>query len=197
MANRRFDTGDAVTDFNLRRLEHLSANDACGGEVGLFDIHIHATIDSFEMLPAAARRYFHVNPYVGDYHRPDDAWRLRTWTHLAKGLDEALTLVVDDPALAKGGDADLGDRPPSRGEQIDAACAKLQAIYDHGGSWNAALAELERVANGTPARSEVEAMKRLISRKRIPDLQAWRSEIYGHISRARRHADQLHHLRGY
>lgn len=58
MAVRRLETGDEVTDFNLRRLEHLSKNDAHGGEVRLFEIHIHATIDSLEMLPAAVRRHF-------------------------------------------------------------------------------------------------------------------------------------------
>lgn len=196
MVDRRFDTGDPVTDFNLRRLEHLSRNDAHGGEIRLFEIHIHATIDSIEMLPAAVKRHFRVNPYVGDYSRPSDAWRLKTWTGIAKGLDEGLTGVVDDTILRKGGGADLSDRPPSRGEQITAICKKLEAIYDRGGSWDAVVAELERASSGTNVRSEVEAMKRLIAKKRIPDIGAWRSDMIGYIWRASSGAQHLHHLRG-
>jgi hypothetical protein len=196
MTDRRFDTGDPVTDFNLRRLERLSRNDARGGDVGLFQIHIHATIDSFEMLPAVVKRRFRLNPYVGDYARPSDAWRLQTWTGIAKDLDEGLTAVMEDATLQKGGGADLGDRPPSRGEQIAAICKKLEAIYDRGGSWDAAVAELESAASGTNVRSEVEAMKRLIAKKRIPDVGAWRSDMIGYIWRANSAAQHLHHLRG-
>ncbi len=196
MADRRFDTGDPVTDFNLRRLEHLSKNDARGGEVGLFEIHIHATINSLEVLPAAVKRHFRVNPYVGDYYRASDAWRQKTWAEIAKGTDEALTAVMDDAALQKGGGADLSDRPPSRGEQNSAICKKLEAIYDCGGSWDAAVAELERASSGTNVRSEVEAMKRLIAKKRIPAVGAWRSDLIGRIWRAHSAAQHLHHLRG-
>lgn len=196
MAGRRFDTGDLVTDFNLSRLEHLAGNDAHGGDVGLFEIHIHATIDSLEMLPAAVRRHFRVNPYVGDYFRPNDEWRLKRWVEISKGLDDALTEVANDPDLQKGGAADLSDRPPSRGEQIAEICKKLEAIYERGGSWEAAVAELERASSGTNVRSEVEAMKRLIAKKRIPDVGAWRSDMIGYIWRSKSAAQHLHHLRG-
>jgi hypothetical protein len=196
MADRRFDTGDLVTDYNLRRLEHLSRNDARGGEIHPFEIHIHATIDSLEMLPAVLRRHFHINPYVGDYHRRNDDWRQRTWTELARGIDAALTAVMDDAALQKGSGAELGDRPSSRGEQISAICKKLEAVYDRGGSWDAALAELERASSGTSVRSEVEAMKRLTNKKRIPDVGAWRSEMIRLIWRAHSTSQHLHHLRG-
>lgn len=196
MADRRFDTGDPVTDFNLRRLEHLSRNDAHRGELGLFGIHIHATIDSLEMLPAVVKRHFRVSPYVGDYARPSDVWRLQTWARIAKDLDEGLTSVMDDSTLQKGGGADLSDRPPSRGEQITAICKKLEAIYHRGGSWDAAVAELERASSGTNVRGEVEAMKRLIAKKRIPDVGAWRSDMIGYIWRANSAAQHLHHLRG-
>jgi hypothetical protein len=194
--DRRFDTGDPVTDYNLRRLEHLSKNDARGGEVGLFEIHIHATIDSLEMLPAAVRRHFHINPYVGDYARPSDEWRQRTWVQLAEGIDEALTAVIDDTTLQKAASGEFADRPPSRGEQIIAICGKLEAIYDRGGSWDAAIAELDRASSGTQVHAEVEGMKRLVAKKRIPDVGAWRSEMIGLIWRAHRAAQHLHHLPG-
>ena len=148
------------------------------------------------MLPAAVKRHFRVNPYVGDYARPSDAWRLLTWSGIAKDLDEGLTGVMDDPTLQKGGGADLSDRPPSRGEQIAAICKRLEAIYDRGGSWDAAVAELDRASSGTNVRGEVQAMKRLIAKKRIPDVGAWRSDMIGYIWRANSAAQQLHHLRG-
>jgi hypothetical protein len=142
------------------------------------------------------KRHFRLNPYVGDYARPSDAWRLQTWTGIAKDLDVGLTAVMEDVTLQKGGGANLGERPPSRGEQIAAICQKLEAIYDRGGSWDAAVAELERAASGTNVRSEVEAMKRLIAKKRIPDVGAWRSDMIGYIWRANSAAQHLHHLRG-
>ena len=149
------------------------------------------------MLPAEVRRRFRVSPYVGDYFRPSNDWRMRTWTAIAKDLDEGLSAVVEDPALQKGSGADLSDRPASRGEQISAICKKLEAIYDRGGSWDGAVAELERASSGTNVRSEVEAMKRLIAKKRIPDLGAWRSDMIGYIWRANSAAQHLHGLKGY
>ena len=197
MVYRRFDTGDPVTDFNLRRLEHLSRNDAQDGDVDLFGIHIRATIDSFEMLPAAVKRHFRVNPYVGDYSRPSNAWRRQAWGELTARLDEGLTAVTEDAALQRNGGADLGDRPQSRGEQISAICKRLEGIYKSGGAWDAALAELERAASGTSVGSEVEAIKRLIAKKQISDIGAWRSDMIGHIWRSDSAAQNLHHLRGY
>lgn len=195
MTDRRFDTGDPVTDFNLRRLDHLSRNEARGGDVRLFEIHILATIDSLEMLPAAARRHFRVHPYVGDYFKPSDAWRQATWAGIAKDLDKGLNAALADETLQKGGGADLSDRPLSRGEQITTICKKLEAIYDKGGSWDAAVAELERASGGTNVDSEVRAMRRLIEKKRIPDVGAWRSDMIGYIWRANSSAQHLHHLR--
>jgi hypothetical protein len=197
MTTRHFQTGDAVTDYNLRRLEHLSTNDGRDGELHLFDIHIHATIDSYEMLPAGARRHFAINPYVGDYDQPGDAWWAKTWVTLAAGLEAGLQAVVGDPALTKDGGADLSDRPPSRGDELAAACRKFEEAFDHGRGWEGPLAEMERLGSGTSARSDAKEIRRQLGKRRVRDVSAWRSEIIRLVWRAKHTAQNMHHLRGY
>jgi hypothetical protein len=191
--NRYFDTGDEVTDANLRVLEHLSGNDAHGGEYGLFDIHIQATIGCYKMLPAAVRHHFRINPYVGDYYSLSDARREALWSGIAAGLDAGLTAVATDPALRRGGGADLSDRPQSMGERIIAACDALMAAVDRGGPRDGPLSDLVLAATGTPARGDADKLKRLFQMNRIPDYDAWRGGVIRAIWHAKDIAHNQHH----
>jgi hypothetical protein len=90
---------------------------------------------------------------------------------------------------------DLSDRPESRGEHISAACKKLQEAFDQRGAWEGPLADLKQTASRTSARSDVNQMWQLLTKKRNPDVDALRAEITRLISHVEELADHLHHLR--
>jgi hypothetical protein len=193
MQDRFFSTLDEVTNANLATLDHLSKGEARGGEVALFKVHILANIGAYEMLPAAVRRHFNIQPYVGDYYALSDAWHAQSWTSIAAGLDAGLAAVAADPALQKEGGADLSDRPQSVGERIIAVCDQLEAVFDRGGSWETPLAQLSFAASSTPAQGDSDKLRKLMEKKRIPDYGAWRGEVIGAIWHARSIGHHQHH----
>ena len=142
------------------------------------------------MLPRAVQRHFGIEPYVGDYKRLSDARREQLWTRITAWLAEGLSAAEADPSLKAGGGTELSDRPKSLVERIIAACDSLEAVFAGGAAWETALDELKSASEGTPAHSDARTLDRLLHKSRIPDVDAWRSEV----DRAIWHAKHIGHM---
>ena len=192
-----FSTGDHATDHNLQRLSHLASRDRFDDDPEQMHQWLLAVIGSVEALPAVARVHFKGHYFLGDSHfRLSGERRIAEWRKLVEELNDHVTAAHADVSLrADGvnGRPDLSDRRETLGERIIALCEKLEQA-----SWG--TAEFDRILGQISAiavrdvRSDIAELKRLSSRKRIPDVSEHRYWIVRHISHMRLVADQLHHL---
>ena len=120
---RHWNTGDTPTNSNLSAIENLARPWAGIDAEHLLDV-IRGVIRIEKMLPKAVRVHFQLPPlFVGA--RPydwDAARRDEYHSELCEALSAGLARVQADPALVKNGGADLSDRPPTRGEELEFAC---------------------------------------------------------------------------
>lgn len=120
---RHWNTGDTPTNSNLTSIENL-ANPWAGIDAErLLDV-IRGVIRIERMLPKAVRVLFQLpslfvgaRPYDWDTGRRDEYH-----SELCEALTAGLARVKADPTLSKDGGADLSDRPPTRGEELESAC---------------------------------------------------------------------------
>ena len=120
---RYWNTGDTPTNSNLSSLENLAHPWAGIDAERLLDV-IRGVIRIEKMLPKAVRHHFKLPPLIvgaGPYDW-DAARRDKYHSELCEALSAGLAGVQADPSLAKEGGADLSDRPPTRGEELEFAC---------------------------------------------------------------------------
>lgn len=123
---RYWNTGDTPTNSNLSSLENLAHPWAGIDAERLLDV-IRGVIRIEKMLPKAVRHHFKLPPLIvgaGPYDW-DAARRDKYHSELCEALSAGLAGVQADPSLAKDGGADLSDRPPTRGEELEFACRAL------------------------------------------------------------------------
>jgi hypothetical protein len=161
-STRYWHTGDAPTDANLRYLESL-ARPWSGMTVEHFMDKIRGVIGVERMLPRAIRAHFNLpSLLIGNaaYDWPPDRLRVET-ASLCDALEAGLAAAHADPTLAKGGSADLSDRPATKGEELGAA---LEAYREQRGS--SELSDLRQVASGTTAARYMDRLDTWLARKR-------------------------------
>jgi len=197
MTTRCFDTGDAVTDYNLSRLDHLATNDSFEGDERSLHNWLVAVIQSIQMLPKAVAVKFNLYDYaVGDRaYNASPERRAQMWRDMVRKLNEQIDRVIDDESLQRqgpNGPPDLADRRPSRGERIKVLCDKLEAARGTT-EFEAVLSNVEREAS-SGIRADVAELRRLSRKKRITDLSDHQYWIQRHIEHIRIIADEMHHL---
>lgn len=194
---RHISTGDAATDHNLQRLDHLASLDRYDPEPNWMQDWLVAVIYSLEALPQAVRENFHGFYYLGDSHyKMTAARRAARWKELVEGLKQDVEAAYNDPSLRLTSNAeppDLSDRRQTKGERILALCDRADKV-----SWG--TAEFDGILSLIGGEAvdgiggDVTELKRLIKRKRIPDLNQHRYWIHHHLMHIRSIASRLHHL---
>jgi hypothetical protein len=159
---RHWNTGDTPTNSNLASMENLARPWAGVDAEQLLDI-IRGVIRIEKMLPKAVRVHFELpNLFVGARpHDWDAARREEYHSELCEALSAGLARVQADPTLAKDGGADLTDRPPTRGEELEFACRTW--------SRNRTSSNLDdlRIACSVPGmQSRFDKLERWLARKR-------------------------------
>lgn len=187
---RYWQTSDGPTNANLDHLENL-ARPWRGITVDHFMDRIRSLIGIEKMLPQAVRRHFNLPPlYLGNAPHHWSSERLVEKTQeLCDALEAGLASAHVDPALQRAGNADLSDRPATRGEEIAEA---LDAYRRNGGS--AELSTLRQACYGTRLTSHIEKLDRWLNRKRpsSPD-RSIAYEIACVLGDIGREASDLHH----
>ena len=159
---RYWNTGDTPTNSNLGALENLARPWAGIDAEHLLDV-IRGVIRIEKMLPKAVRAHFKL-PHLFVGNGPydwDTARRDKYHSELCEALSAGLANVQADPTLAKDGGADLSDRPPTRGEELEFACRAW--------SRNRTSSNLDdlRIACSVPGmQSRFDKLERWLARKR-------------------------------
>lgn len=194
-SKRHFDTGDQATDDNLAHLDHLAATSWYGDASHMHD-WVSGIIGSLKLLPPAIARHFLTGAYFigGQHYSTDDAGRQKLWTRLAAQLNAELDAVVADPSLQREAAPDLSGRPTTKGERIVAVCDELQHVLDAGGDGDRVAAKLEREGSGSEVAYDAKQIRKLLAKKRIPDLQHHRAELHRLVYHARLVGRRLNHL---
>lgn len=182
-------TKDEPTNANLRLLESLAASKPMGADQATDRLTTVIAVD--DMLPKAVRDHFHLpSLYIGSAHYRWSQTELEAWwSRLATAIQAGLDAVEGDVGLQKGGAGSFDDRPPTRGEELKAAC---RAYSDHRNS--SSLDEL-RIACTAPGLSRYfEQLVYWLGRKRpAPGRRPISSEIWIAISNIEMQADFYHH----
>lgn len=188
---RYFRTKDEPTNANLRYLDalahfwpDLSVEDFMG--------KIRGAIEVREMLPSAVLRHFQFPMlFIGDAAYSWSPERLREKAKaLCTAIVDGLDRVEADHSLNKGGEADLSDRPRTKGEELRAA---VRAFQDRRSATE--LAQLRTAVQSTDLIRRFEKLEHWLGRKRPSSPH--RSVEYEVISAAAdigRRADDYHHL---
>ncbi len=187
---RHWQTRDSVTNANLEYVESL-AQLRPGLTVEQFMGKLRAVIGIRRMLPAAVLRHFDLPfLFIGDDAYDWDADRLEEEAaRLCAALDTGLAAAHADPGLARGGAADLSDRPPTRGEEIAAA---LHAYRDD--PCGARLSDLRHACSSPGPQRLIDRLDKWLARKRpsSPD-RPIAYEIASVLGDIRRDAEDFHH----
>ena len=159
---RHWQTRDAPTNANLAYLESL-ARPWRGMTVEHFMDKLRGTIGIQRMLPKAVKRHFDLPfLYIGNSAYDWSPERLaEEAARLCDALGAGLDAVAADPALRRDGDADLSDRPPTRGEEI---AATLAAYRDEPGA--SALSDLRLACSVAGMHFCMEQLDKWLARKR-------------------------------
>lgn len=159
---RYWNTGDTPTNSNLSALENLARPWAGIDAEHLLDV-IRGVIRIEKMLPKAVRVHFKL-PHLFVGAGPYDwaaARRDEYHSELCEALSAGLANVQADPTLTKDGGADLSDRPPTRGEELEFAC---RAWSRNRTSSN--LDDLRIACSVQGMQSRFDKLKRWLGRKR-------------------------------
>ncbi len=188
--SRHWNTGDRPTDANLTYMESL-ATSWRGMTVEHFMDKLRGVIGLQRMLPKAVRDHFTLPfLYIGNsaYDWLPERLQEEAAT-LCSALEAGLKAVHNDESLAKGGSADLSDRPATRGEEVRAA---LDAYREYPGSHE--LSRLRQAASGTSLHRYIDRLDKWLARKRpsSPD-RPIEYEIASVLGDIARHVDDLHH----
>ncbi len=191
-----FDTGDAVTDFNLSRLEHFASLNRLDGT----SEHVHdwmlGVMQSIDSLPPSYGAKFNRYEFtIGSVHYDaTDARRAEIWRRMAGKLRAMVNAAAADPTLRKDalGGAPVSGRRESRGERIERLCEELEGkgLSARG---EAILQTLERERNST-IRSDVHKLRELAEPNRQGDRSQDRYWFLRHVHHMREVASQMHHL---
>lgn len=178
-SKRYFDTGDHVTDHNLARLDHF-ASQAWYGDASTMHDWICGIIDSQKLLPPAVSKHFSKGSYyTGSQHfETDDAGRKRLWERLAAQLKSEVDAVLADPGLKREAAPDLSGRPQSLGERLVKICDQLLQAISKGGDVDGLATRLEHEASGTEVAYNARQIRKLLGRKRIPDMKQHPHDLY-------------------
>ncbi|WP_217272094.1 hypothetical protein [Sphingopyxis sp. BSNA05] len=186
---RYWNTGDSATDKNLGYLESLGSpfNNI---SVDQYMNKLQGVIGVEKMLPKAVLSHFNLpSLFIGNsaYSWTDERLQENA-DNLCRAINEGLYNAYNDESLKKGGDADLSDRPLTKGEEIYAA---VSAYIDCRGA--SELHALRMAVSG----SMYHRMKQLdhwLDRKRpSPGGRPIESEIISVLFDIRRYADDFHH----
>ncbi len=192
-----FSTGDQPTDHNLQRLSHLASNDRFDDNPELMHTWLCAVIQSIKALPSIAAKHFTGYYFLGDWHFHITAEQRTTkWQQLVEELRGHVAAAHADPSLkqADGSPAHgVSARKKTRGERILALCDKLGHASWGTQEFDRLLSEIAALGDSN-VRSDVAALKRLSSRRRIASLEDHNYWIARHISHMRIVAGRLHHL---
>ena len=186
---RQWNTGDPPTDANLAYLESL-ARPWAGITAEQFMDKLRGVIGLQRVLPRRVREHFRLpNLFIGDAAWRWSAEQLRQETAtLCSALEAGLAAVHADAAIAKGGSADLGDRPATRGEEVRAA---LDAYRQQPGSRE--LGRLRQAAAGTALQRHVDQLDGWLARRRPSSKdRPIEYEIAGVLGDISRRIDELH-----
>lgn len=194
-SERYFDTGDHVTDQNLARLDHLASQTWYGDASTMHD-WICAIIGSQKLLPPAVGKHFSKGSYfTGSAHfDTDDDGRKRLWARLASQLKGEVDAVLADTNLRREAGPDLSGRPLSKGEKLVKICEELIAALSKGGDVDGLAARLEFEGGGTGVSADAKQIRKLLARKRIPDIQQHEASLYRHAYHAKIVAQGLFHM---
>lgn len=189
---RQFATPDDVTNANLRFLESCAWLRPDMGAEEVTD-KFRATITVQDMLPAAVRgKFAFPTLYIGDAaYRWSSGQRQERVRELVAAIESGLDAILADPSLERDGKADLGDRPASKGEEIQAA---IDAVTRCRGPQE--LNALRSSVYGTNLSRYMERLDHWLNRKRpAPNGNSIEYEIVCAIGDIARRADECHHLR--
>ncbi len=192
MTSRYFNLDDAPTTKNLTGLDHISRQPCRGGDLRIADMLLHAVLERFSLLPAAVVRHFDTSAFYtcGVHERMSDAGREALWRELTQTLCLGLDKVLADPQLARGGGADLNDRPTTKGERVAEVCEALSEALNRGGDLQDLAARLSREGAGTDAGYDGQQLIKLLGKRSIDT-----GAVYHHVHHARMVAENLHHMR--
>jgi hypothetical protein len=187
---RSWQTQDAPTNANLGYLENL-AHLWPGITLDQYMDKLRGVIGVERMLPAAVKRHFNLPfLFIGDSaYRWDQPRLLEEATKLCAAIEAGLAAVHADPSLKRDGDADLKDRPPTRGEEIAAA---LEAYQAYPGS--SQLSDLRLACSVGGLHRYIDQLDKWLARKRpsSPD-RSIAYEIASVLGDLRRRACDYHH----
>lgn len=187
---RHWQTGDVPTDANLTYIENL-AQTWPSMTVDQFMDKLRGVIGVERMLPAAVKRHFKLPVlFIGDNAYRWDAERLAEESAgLCDALKAGLAAVDADPSLKREGNADLSDRPPTRGEEIAAALQAYQADRS-----NSHLSDLRIACSVQGLHHYIDQLDKWLARKRpsSPD-RPIAYEIASVLGDIRRRAGDYHH----
>ena len=185
-------TKDEPTNANLRYLDalaqlwpDLSVEDFMGKIRGVIEVR--------EMLPSAVLRHFRFPMlFIGDAAYSWSPARLRENAEaLCVAIGDGLDRVEADISLKKGGEADLSDRPRTKGEEIRAA---VRAFQERRGDTE--LAQLRTAVQSTNLIGRFEKLEHWLGRKRPSSPhRSIEYEIIAAVADIGRRADDFHHLR--
>ena len=139
-----------------------------------------ALIDIEKMLPKAVARHFEL-PYLyvaGAHFNRGDAYRRQLVSEITTALKVGLESADADPQLERGGGADFGDRPRSRGEEVLEAAVSFKNEMTR-----PKLSQLQTAIFGTNLRSRVKTIEMLLTRKRPYGNQDPMVAMYGELHR--------------
>lgn len=213
---RYFDTGDAAVDRLLEQLDHMS-NPYVADEPKLVDDWLIGFIERWKALPPEYQKVIRNDAYMGDLHFRMSKDRLRSkFEQLQFQLDEDIEKVIADDALAgrsnvhyHGSKRELkyGDRkdkplnPVKRDyetsgeivERLSRELGQLDSLFYETAEREKLMKELRIRAEGHPDISfEVSKLQKLISKKRIADLNEAKSDAFGILTRIRGFAQHWH-----
>ncbi|MDZ3831907.1 MAG: hypothetical protein U0S50_08845 [Sphingopyxis sp.] len=188
---RYWNTGDTPTNSNLASIENLARPWAGIGAEHLLDV-IRGVIRIEKMLPKAVQVHFNLPPlFVGNAPYDWDAARREEYhNELCAALSEGLSRVQADPTLVKNGGADLSDRPPTRGEELEFACRAWSRDRT-----SSNLDDLRIACNVQGMQSRFDKLERWLGRKRpgsSPHSVAY--EIECALGDIERYADTYHSM---
>jgi hypothetical protein len=188
---RYWNTGDSATDANLTYLESLGTPWP-GITVEPFMDKVRGAINVTSMLPEAVRRHFALpSLFIGAMAYDWNAERLQAEADkLCAAIEKGLEAAAADPALTRGGGADLSDRPTSRGEDVLAALAVFKASRG-----DAEYQALRIASPGGPIGAAIEDLGRARKRQRLSGTLSVEQEILRAIGSIEWHASRYHHER--